>query len=151
MAADEGEKMVSVTREIPATPEVIFELLADPAKHRTFDGSDTVVEGHPDNPDRLSLGDRFGMKMRLGVPYRISNEVVAFEEGRVIAWRHLGHHVWRYELEPTDRGTTIVTESFNWGVARFPPMYEWVGYPARHTKNMARTLERLEAVVTGEG
>ncbi len=148
MASTGNKRIVSASRRIEATPDVIFDLLADPARHHEIDGSGTVRKGHADNPDRLSLGDSFGMDMKLGVPYRISNEVVAFEENRVIAWRHFGHHVWRYQLEP-EGDATIVTESFNWGVARFPPMYEWLGYPAKHEKNMADTLERLDAVVTG--
>lgn len=142
------DKVVSVSREIAATPEAIFALLADPASHHRFDGSDTVLSGDDDNPDRLHLGARFGMRMRIVVPYHMNNEVVAFEEGRTIAWRHFGHHVWRYDLEPTDNEATVVTESFNWGVARFPPFYEWVGYPERHRTNIERTLERLEAAVT---
>ncbi|MEL6985543.1 MAG: SRPBCC family protein, partial [Actinomycetota bacterium] len=129
-------RVVSVERHIQASPEVIFDLLADPAAHTRFDGSGTVVAGRSGNPDRLSLGARFGMDMRLGVPYKISNEVVEFEEGRQIAWRHFGHHIWRYELEPVDGGT-LVTESFDWASSRFPPMYEWVGYPDRHEVGMA--------------
>ncbi|MEM7324710.1 MAG: SRPBCC family protein [Actinomycetota bacterium] len=143
-----SERIVSATRDIDASAAEIFELLADPGKHHLFDGSDTVVAGDPKNPERLALGDRFGMSMKLGVPYRMTSEVVEFEEDRVIAWRHIGHHVWRYELEPLSATSTRVTESFNWGVARFPPVYEWVGYPARHEKNMAQTLERLDAVLT---
>lgn len=141
------ERIVSAQREIGAEPSAIFDLLADPAMHHLFDGSDTVVAGNDSNPDRLFLGAKFGMSMRLVVPYRITNKVVAFEEGKTIAWRHFGHHVWRYDLEPVGDGHTLVTESFNWGVARFPPMYEWAGYPDKHLVNLATTLERLAAVV----
>ncbi|MEZ5227234.1 MAG: SRPBCC family protein [Acidimicrobiales bacterium] len=141
-----GDKIVSATRRIDAPANVIFDLLANPARHSEIDGSGTVREGHADNPKRLALGDRFGMDMKMGVPYRISNEVVVRGEPGDRG-RHFGHHVWRYDLEP-DGDATIVTESFNWGVARFPPFYEWMGYPAKHEKNMAATLERLEAVVT---
>ena len=140
-------RIVSVNRVIPSPPEPIFDLLADPASHCIFDGSDTVVAGNEDNPTRLVLGARFGMSMKMGVPYRITSEVVEFEENRLIAWRHFGHHIWRYELEPIDSNTTSVTESFDWATARFPPFYEWVGYPAKHEVNMARSLERLEAYV----
>ena len=55
--------------------------------------------------------------------------------------------MWRYELEEVEDGTRV-TESFNWGVSRFPPFYEWVGYPERHRENMTRTLERLDALLT---
>ncbi len=140
------EKVVSVQRKIAADAATIFELLIDPASHQLFDGSDTIVAGHAKNPDRLSLGDKFGMDMKFGVPYRITNEVVEFEQDRLIAWRHFGHHIWRYRLEPAEGGT-LVTESFEWGTARFPPFYEWVGYPAKHEVNMTKTLERLAAVV----
>lgn len=148
--SDHDDKIVSATRTISAPADVIFDLLANPARHHEIDGSDSVVAARSGNPERLSLGARFGMDMRLGIPYRMTSEVVEFEEDRVIAWRHFGHHVWRYELEPVEDGTRV-TESFNWGVARFPPFYEWVGYPARHESNMAKTLERLEAVVTPDG
>ncbi|MGF1599067.1 MAG: SRPBCC family protein [Acidimicrobiales bacterium] len=144
------KRQVSVSREIPAEPDAIFALLADPASHHRFDGSDSVVAGHADNPERLSLGARFGMDMKMGLPYRITNEVVEFTEGRRIAWRHFGHHIWRYELEPVEGGTRV-TETFDWASARFPPFYEWVGYPARHEKNMAETLVRLERLVSGGG
>lgn len=141
-------KVISVSRIIAAPPAAIFDLLADPEKHQLFDGSDSVVASRSGNPERLSLGARFGMEMKIGVPYRISSEVVEFEENRVIAWRHFGHHVWRYELTEVEGGTEV-TESFNWGVARFPPLYEWLGYPARHEQNMTKTLERLDQHLTG--
>lgn len=143
-------KIVSGTRDIAAPADVIFELLADPKRHAEIDGSDMVQAARPSGPDRLSLGAKFGMDMKiLGfVPYRISNEVVEFVENERIAWRHFGHHIWRYELEAIDEQNTRVTESFEWGTARFPPMYEWVGYPDKHEGNIATTLERLEQVVT---
>lgn len=143
-------KVVSVQREIAAEASVIFDLLADPAKHHVFDGSETVVEGHPSNPDRLSLGAKFGMSMKMGVPYRITNEVVEFDEDKLIAWRHFGHHVWQYRLEQLDDSRTLVTESFDWGQARFPPFYEWVGYPARHKANISKSLERLAGAVEAD-
>ena len=141
--AHSGDRVLSISRVMPVDANDIFDLLADPASHHVFDGSDTVVAGRSGNPERLSLGARFGMDMRFGIPYRITNEVVEFEEGRRIAWRHFGHHIWRYELEPMDGGTKV-TESFDWASARFPPFYEWVGYPERHKTNISESLERLE-------
>lgn len=91
--------VISRSRTIPAPAGRIFDLLADPAAHPRFDGSGSVKAARG-NPSRLSLGDRFGMDMRIVVPYRITNEVVELEEGRRIAWRHYGGHIWRYELKP---------------------------------------------------
>ncbi len=143
-----SDKVVGASRDIAAPANVIFDLLADPRRHHEIDGSDMVQAAKTNGPERLSLGARFGMKMKIGpLPYQIDNEVVAFEEDRRIAWRHLGHHVWSYELEPIEGGTRV-SETFDWGVARFPPIYEWVGYPAKHQRNIERTLKQLETAVT---
>jgi len=141
-------KVVSASRRVEAPAAEIFDLLTDPARHHIFDGSESVISGRSSNPERLVLGSKFSMDMKMVVPYRMTNEVVEYEKDRLIAWRHFGHHVWRYELEPAD-GATLVTESFDWGVARFPPFYEWVGYPDRHKQNMTETLKRLEHHLTG--
>jgi uncharacterized protein YndB with AHSA1/START domain len=73
---------------IKAPPSKIFDFLADPNAHSLFDGSSTVNKAIS-GPSRLSLGARFGMSMKIRVPYRITNEVVVFEENRKITWRHL--------------------------------------------------------------
>ncbi len=69
-------------------------------------------------PDRLSLGSRFRMDMRRGRGYKITNTVVELEEDRLIAWRHVGAHRWRYVLTPTDDGGTSVTET--WDLSPYP-------------------------------
>lgn len=140
-------KVVSVSREIASSPAEIFAFISDLSKHSEFDGSDTVLGSRDSDPEPLVLGSTFGMDMRFGpVPYRMTSEVVEFVQDKSIAWRHFGHHVWRYELEPTDTGTKV-TETFDWGVARFPPFYKWLNYPERHRKGMTKTLENLESLV----
>lgn len=138
------ERVVSVSRVIEASPEAIFDLVADPARHRDFDGSGTVRNGES---KRLVLGSRFGMDMKFAVlPYRITNEVVELEEDRRIAWAHFGRHRWRYELEPVDGGTRV-TESFDWSTAAVPRLIELLGYPKRHVANIEASLARLAAIV----
>lgn len=127
---------------VPAPPSQVFDLLADPRRHAEIDGSGTV-RGQVEGPERLSLGARFGMRMHLVVPYRMTSEVVELEPDRRIAWRHLGHHVWRYELEPVDGGT-LVTETFDWAPARAPRALELLRIPARNTRGIEATLERLQ-------
>jgi hypothetical protein len=140
-------RQVSVSRVIAATPEAIFDVLADPTKHSVIDGSDTVksVKG---NPGRLHLGARFSMGMKIGFSYSIKNTVVEFEEGRQIAWRHFGRHIWRYTLEPVDAGT-LVTETFDWAGAIIPWFIERKHYPQTHPAVMDTTLERLDAYIAG--
>ncbi len=87
------------------------------------------------------------MDMRFGpLPYRISNEVVEFEENRLIAWAHFGKHRWRYQLEPVAGGTQV-TESFDWSTSRSPRAIELMGYPKQHVRNIEATLERLANLV----
>ena len=106
-------RIISESVEVDAQPAVVFAILADPGQHSRIDGSGSVqqlIKG----PERLSKGARFGMDMKLfGMPYKIRNTVVEFEEDRRIAWRHFGGHRWRYVLEPTGGGTTV-TESFDY-------------------------------------
>ena len=143
-----SERSVSASRVIAAPPEAVFELLADPAAHALIDGSGTVKGTRAPSGTRLSLGARFGMSMRVGVPYAISNEVVEFEEGRLIAWRHFGGHRWRWRLEPVEGGTEV-TETFDWSTAKSPVALEVMRIPARNARSIAATLDRLEARFSG--
>lgn len=140
-------RVVVVERFIAASPHLIFDVLADPSRHPEIDGSGTVRASRPSAPERLSLGATFGMDMQFGVPYRIKNTVVEFEDGRLIAWRHFGGHIWRYRLTPAEGGTTV-TEEFDYRTARSPVVLEMLRYPQRHRPEMERTLERLATMVT---
>jgi len=141
------ERKVSVSRIIDAPAQAIFDILADPARHAEIDGSGTVRGAKGADPDRLKMGAKFGMKMKILVPYDMRSTVVEFEEGKLIAWAHFGKHRWRYELEDVEGGT-MVTETFDWSTSIIPHFIEAVGYPAKHVGNMEATLERLDAIVT---
>ncbi|GAA4377990.1 SRPBCC family protein [Paeniglutamicibacter cryotolerans] len=138
-----SQYLQSRRRIVAAGPHEIFELLSDPAMHPVIDGSGTVRASRG-AAEKLVLGSTFGMDMRLGVPYRITNRVVEFEQDKLIAWRHFNGHRWRYELEPV-AGGTLVTET--WDASRL--RYKWVLRPLGFTRstgpNMERTLERLAA------
>ncbi len=137
-------KVTVGSRVIAANQQEIFDLLADPSQHATIDGSDTVLQTRDSSPERLYKGARFGMNMKMMVPYIMSSTVSEFEEPSLIEWHHFGGHRWRYELEPAGKGTRV-TESFDWGRARIPAkLYEAVGYPDRHRASIDRTLERIE-------
>ena len=143
----ENPEIVSVERVIHAPPEKIFDLLADPAQHSRFDGSDTVKGAHGAST-RLTLGAQFSMDMRKGLPYHVKNTVVEFEDGRRIAWQHFAHYLWRYELEPVDGGTRV-RESFDWANGRGKKVIEVMGLPEKNRKGMEATLERLAYLVEG--
>ncbi|MGO2053943.1 polyketide cyclase / dehydrase and lipid transport [Glutamicibacter sp. BW80] len=131
------------SRLVAAAPREIFELLRDPAMHPVIDGSGTVRASNGQG-SKLTLGSEFGMQMRLGIPYRISNTVVEFEQDRQIAWRHFSGHRWRYELEAVGSGTLV---SETWDASRL--RHKWplrlMGFTRSTGPNMERTLERLAA------
>lgn len=137
------DDVVTVERVINAPSERIFDLLADPTKHHEFDGSDSVRRSRPDNPSRLSLGAEFTMSMHVGVPYRITNEVVEFEENRRIAWWNWAHNVWRYELVPMQGGSTLARETFDASRGRGTRLLHLFGIVDRNRRGMEQTLERL--------
>ena len=145
MTIPAGERIVSVSRHVRATPEQIFEILADPRMHSRIDGSGTV-RGEISGPARLHLGARFGMAMRWGLPYRTVNRVIEFEEGRRIAWWHLAHNAWRYVLEPRDGGT-LVTEQFDWSRSRSGLLLRRTNLLRRNEAAMRATLDRLAALL----
>ncbi|MFM9131611.1 MAG: SRPBCC family protein [Actinomycetota bacterium] len=137
-------KIVSVTTQVNATPQQIFDLLADPSKHGEIDGSGSVQNAQSSAPTRLALGAKFGMDMKIGVKYKITNEVVEFDEPRRIAWRHFGGHVWRYILEPVEGGTKV-TEQFDWTNNRSPLMLRVMRAQENNAKSIEKTLDNLRA------
>jgi len=165
----DAPERISVERVIDAPPERIFDVLADPAQHAVIDGSGTVHEPRAGSPERLSKGAKFGMSMRMGVPYRTANTVVEFEENRRIGWWHWAHNLWLYELEPVDLSdalassgsaasvgraadaadATLVRESFDWSRSRAPWILKPMGFLSRNREGMEKTLERLDHHITG--
>jgi uncharacterized protein YndB with AHSA1/START domain len=141
----DSNRVVSVSRVIPAPASKIFDLLADPTQHPRLDGSGTVTKLKK-GPHRLFRGAKFSMNMKFGVGYVTTNKVVVFEEDRAIAWHHFAQLVWRYDLEPVEGGTRV-TESFDydkpWG-----GLIERLGFPERNRIAMEATLERIEHIVT---
>lgn len=145
-----GPKSVWVSREIAATPEQLFEVIADPTMHHVIDGSGTVRHATGE-PRQLQLGDKFSTNMRIVVPYRMRNTVVEYEKNRLIAWSHMGRWRWRYELESIgtdDEPRTRVTETFDWGPSPVGFYVTMTGAPERNRKGMEKTLARLDAFVT---
>jgi hypothetical protein len=86
------------------------------------------------------------MAMRLGFPYTITNTVEEFEEPTRIAWRHLGRHRWRYELESLSDSSTQVTETFDGSTALFPPALKLINAFENNQKAILKSLVRLKAI-----
>jgi hypothetical protein len=146
-----GQLVVSASIDIAAPAPEIFDILANPLRHAEIDGSD-MIRRCLDGPERLGLGSEFVMSMRFsGVPYRVRNRVVEFEENRLIAWRHFEPQRWRFQLEPTESGTRV-SETFDYSY--WPPvgrlLLVGLGWLRRNETAIAKTLALLaSAAPTG--
>jgi hypothetical protein len=140
--------LVSESKVIAADAQTLFDIVADPARHPELDGSGSVRATLPDGPDRLSLGAKFGMDMKLGASYKIVNTVIEFDEPRRIGWRHFNGHVWRYLFEPVDGGTRVTEQWDARPVLWKYPALLLLGFPSRNRKAITATLERLESLAT---
>lgn len=145
-----NEQIKSARIVINAPAEKIFAILSNPHRHKEIDGSRTIQE-NISGPDKLVLGSKFGMKMRLGVNYRIKNTVVEYQENSLIAWRHVGRWIWRYELVNIGPQMTQVTETFD--ASRAPLIAKaWLSlrkaYPWTQ-RAVAKTLVQLKSNCEG--
>jgi uncharacterized protein YndB with AHSA1/START domain len=148
--------IVSVERVVAASPQAVFELLADASRHVDLDGSGQLRGVTPGVPERLSLGATFGMSMHMGMGYKMTNTVIEFEKNRRIAWqatiawflgRFVGGRIWRYQLEPVEGGTRV-RES--WDISedhqRIFLRHDKVAGATRD--NITRSLARLDELTT---
>ncbi len=113
----EVPRVVSASRDIAAGADQIFELIADPAQQPRWDGNDNLGKAEAGQRVRR-VGDIFTMTL-LNDAVR-ENHVVEFVEARRIAWTPSAAgeqppgHLWRWELEPLDAGSTRVTHTYDW-------------------------------------
>jgi uncharacterized protein YndB with AHSA1/START domain len=142
VTVDQDRDTISATTVVPAPPAEVFDFIRRPANHAIISG-DGTVKGGATGPEVLGEGDRFGMSMKLGVPYKMSSQVKEFTHGTRIAWAHIGGHRWRWELEPTADGQTTLTETFDQSTAKVPMALRLVGYPGRHRANVARSVANV--------
>ena len=149
--------VMTVERMIRASPDVIFDVLAEPSKHSLIDGSGMLQGAKEEASQRLALGMTFGMSMKMGIRYSTVSTVVEFEENRCIAWqtgpkgkleRFVAGRIWRYELEPRDKGTLVreswdITNDHQRTLLKLGDI--WSGKTRR---DMELTLARLDTLVT---
>jgi hypothetical protein len=168
MAAE--SKTLEVSRRIEAPATLIFGILADPQRHRDFDGSDMLRETVVNHPIS-GVGDTFTVKMnRLGREYLMINHVVVFEADRRIVWEPAPGDVptaggdpskvgipagyrWGYRLTPDGEDATVVTEVFDCGSEENRQTLlredgQWINGSNSLVQSMTASLQRLEKIST---
>jgi Polyketide cyclase / dehydrase and lipid transport len=141
---------------VEGTPEELFALLSDPAAHASIDGSN-MVKG-TQTPDRISaVGEVFVVDMYVEAigDYQVGNHVVAFEEGRIIAWAPGGvgrdpvGYQWSWELIAEDDGTTTVVHAYDWSGVTDPEMLARITFPRVSPEQMESSVQNLAAAAKG--
>ena len=146
-----SDRIVTAERTVQAPAEVIFELIADPARQPEWDGNDNLATAATGQRVRTT-GDVFTMDLTNGQGRE--NHVVEFAEGRLIAWlpaptgeQPRGHR-WRWELTPAGDGATTVRHTYDWtqlsDKSRFPRAL------ATTEESLRASLDRLAALAEAE-
>jgi len=141
-------RVVHASREIAASAERIFELIADPAQQPRWDGNDNLAEAAGGQRVR-ARGDVFTMTTTTGGVRE--NHVVEFDEGRLIAWRPAEPdqeppgHLWRWALEPIDSARTRVTHTYDW--TELTDEGRFARARATSAEKLQASLDRLAALV----
>jgi len=149
-AEQETGRIVSASREIGASPERIFELIADPAAQPRWDGNDNLAGAAAGQRVRRT-GEVFTMKLTRGSIRE--NHVVEFEEGRRIAWmpaepgKERPGHLWRWELEPAGPSRTRVTCTYDW--TQLADENRFARARATTADRLRASLDRLAALAEG--
>jgi hypothetical protein len=148
-----------VTRTIAATPEEIFAVLADPARHCNTEPTDWVRDA-VDTAPITGVGQMFAMNMFLeqaGGHYVTHNVVNVFDKDRAIGWipgqlDDAGNHspggwFWRYDLTPNgDR--TDVTLTYDWTATSQDFRDQVGGMPVFPEDYLVGSLTALERCVS---
>lgn len=149
--ADTQNSKVVVSRTIPASASDIFDILSDPGKHQSFDGSG-FVRGAV-KPQRISgTGQVFRMDMtgdHMGGDYQTDNTVVGFDQNKLIAWKTAPAGTeppgweWVWELTPNGPDSTDVQLTYDWSQVSDPELLKKVKFPLVTPEQLDGSLERL--------
>ncbi len=150
-------EQIKVTRDVAASPDQVFAVLADPARHAEIDGAGmcrSLAEGGPVG----AVGETFTLNMNNPVldDYQVQSTVTAFEPGRRIGWAPSGltgdnldrlgdmkpgGQSFTWDLTPNGSGGTTVTQTYDWSGVACPQFKSLM--PFLKEDQLAETIERV--------
>ncbi|MDO9378545.1 MAG: hypothetical protein Q7T56_06830 [Nocardioidaceae bacterium] len=155
-----SDESVSAETTVEASTQDVFAVVTDPSRHAGIDGTGWVAEAVDGSPLR-GTGDRFQMAMfhpdHPDGTYETVNEVIAYEQGRAVAWRtgyvdDSGAVVfagwwWRYDLVAEGPRRTRVTLTHDWSdVGPGPRAY--LSFPVFGDDHLDDSLRHLSAMLS---
>jgi uncharacterized protein YndB with AHSA1/START domain len=156
MSIEQTETSIVVRAFLPAEPDAVFALLADPVQHPRLDGSGNI-RGVASAARLTAIGQTFTMNMsrpELGC-YQTENTVTEFVPGRTIAWTTTrpGNPVsgfwWRWDVEPTGSGAAAVRHTYDWSAVTDPAVLARVSFPQITAEELRQSVDRFAAAVQG--
>ena len=156
------DETMSAAWTVDAPPEIVFDLLADPATHQAIDGTGWVRESL-DGKRLTEAGQIFRMAMYHknfgGMHYEVANRVEVFQRPHAIAWLpgqgaddadlDFGGWFWRYDLEPVGDTRTKVTLTYDWSAVP-PAVREEIAFPPFDPQHLDNSLRHLAALAQNQ-
>lgn len=143
---------IVVDEVVDASPNRLFELLADPANHQDVDGSGMVRAAAGSAPV-TGVGQTFLMDMHQpGRDYQTENHVTGFAPGQLIEWMpaRVGASPfgvrWRWELSAVDSERTRVVHTYDWSGVTDPATLARITLPRVPASDLERSVRRLAAL-----
>jgi uncharacterized protein YndB with AHSA1/START domain len=171
VTAQPAPDTLSATRRIPAAPDKVFAVLADPTTHAGVHASRHVaatndagrigrVDGALDTEPITGAGQRFRMAMyhdeHPTKNYVTVNEVHVYEPAVAIAWRtgaldengvaKFGGWLWRFDLAPAGASSTDVTLTYGWSAAT-QEARDIIHFPPFGQDHLRNSLDHLAEIV----
>ena len=154
-----ADDRLSASRLIPASADVVFAVLADPAEHAAIDGTGWVCEP-VDAASLTAVGQIFRMAMfhprHPDGGYEVANRIEVLDRPCAIAWATgydpgggnltFGGWFWRYDLAEGPDGTEV-TLSYDWSACS-ASVRETISFPPFGPEHLLNSLDHLAEMVT---
>ena len=151
------DKKITVSRTIDASPQEVWAVISNPARHREIDGSGQIVSD--EKTDRITAnGQVFTMNRDaplMGGDYQTDNHVTGYDENRLLAWQTAPAGIepkgweWLYQLTPEGPNSTQVQLTYDWSKVTDKELLKKVSFPLIQEDALEDTLSRLASAVSG--
>ncbi len=158
---------LSASITVPASPDVVFAVLADPPSHAAIDDSDSSTRrtGWVGKAVDIEPLTRSGQVFRMGMyhpnhpdgHYVTANQVREFDPPRTISWAtgtedadgvlSFGGWVWRYDLTATADDATELRLTYDWSGATAEAR-KVINFPPFDVEHLQTSLRRLAELAT---
>ena len=148
---------IEITRDITATPEAVFDAIADVTRMGEWSEECYACEWH-EGSDRPIVGARFDGHNRNGEhEWTTQGTVIEADRGRAFAFEcsmmEFHYSTWGYRIEATDSGCRVTEWTDDLrpdSVLEFSKQMSGIDdRDARNRSTMSATLERVAAAVEG--